>query len=149
MSAFALLTPMSGCTGVSDKNTHVSEAAAAADTVVELTLELPQIPSTVSAPEDKAGFIAIHFWDNLDFTDSRKALDTDFMEQNFVDYLSIFPAVMAEDRVEAFNTLIERSSATPETRALIEALGKKYLNHPESPMRNDEYFADFVAASGR
>lgn len=87
--------------------------------------------------------------DNLDFTDSRKALNTDFMEQNFVDYLSIFPAVMAEDRVEAFKTLIERSSAMPETRALIEALGKKYLNHPESPMRNDEYFADFVAASGR
>ena len=51
----------------------------------ELMLELPFIPETISSPEDKAGFIAIHFWDNLDFSDHSRALNQKFMEQNFVD----------------------------------------------------------------
>lgn len=147
--AFVSALALSGCSGTSEKN---SSAAVTGIPVTEIPpdtiafLELPQIPATIRTPEGKAGFIAIHFWDNLDFRDHRKSLDVNFMEQNFVDYLSILPAVMAEDRVMALNILLERSSATPETRELIESLGIKYLSHPDSPMHNDEYFADFVAA---
>lgn len=142
--AFVSALALSGCSGASEKNSSAAVTEIPPDTIA--FLELPQIPATIRTPEDKAGFIAIHFWDNLDFRDHRKSLDVNFMEQNFVDYLSILPAVMAEDRVMALNILLERSSATPETRELIESLGIKYLSHPDSPMHNDEYFADFVAA---
>ena len=115
----------------------------------ELMLELPFIPETISSPEDKAGFIAIHFWDNLDFSDHSRALNQKFMEQNFVDYLSVLPAVMSSDRVRAFESMFARAVATPETFKLIKALGDKYLNDPRSPMVNGEYYADFVKASQR
>lgn len=137
---------LAACGTPSGGGDKVTDVVATTDTVTaeELSLELPNVPVAISAPHEKAGFIAIHFWDNLDFTDSSKALNVDFMEQNFVDYLSIMPAVMATDRLKAFGALIEQASATPETLALILALGEKYLNHPDSPMLNSEYYSDFV-----
>lgn len=111
-------------------------------------LELPYIPKTISEPEDKAGFIAIHFWDNLDFAESR-ALNVRFMEQNFVDWLSIMPAVMSEDRVKAFQSLFSRAAAVPEVYSLFRGLGDKYLADPQSPMVSSEYYKDYVSASQR
>lgn len=125
-----------------------SSAVELCDTVSSPVLELPAIPATISEPEDKAGFIAIHFWDNLDFSDTSKSLRMPFMEQNFVEYLSIFPAVMSADRLTAFKSLMERASVSPETRALVIELGEKYLNQPDSPMKNAEYYSDFRKAAG-
>lgn len=149
--SIAALIALSAC---GHKGESVTEAEASVglnagvDSMEELTLELPMIPTTISAPEDKAGFLAIHFWDNLDFTDKETALRLPFMEQNFVDYLSIMPAVMAADRRKAFDALIKKASVTPETRSFIIGLGEKYLNDPDSPMKNPDYYADFIASAG-
>lgn len=140
------LIPLWGCRGGSDKrDTEGMDSLS----VTELSLELPAIPSTISEPEDQAGYLAIHFWDNLDFNDPDKAQNIEFMEQNFVDYLSIFPAVMATDRPRAFGRLLERAAANPKVEVMIRSLGKKYLNHPDSPMYNEEYYADFIKAVKR
>lgn len=149
ITVLVLMACATACSGTKDGKQSVAVAGNDAADVEVLALELPRIPSTISEPEDMAGFLAIHFWDNLDFKDSEKSLDADFMERNFVEYLSILPAVLAEDRKAAFNELIERASVTPETRDMIVMFGKKYLHHPQSPMHNDEYYRDFVAASQR
>ncbi|MDE6188625.1 MAG: DUF5106 domain-containing protein, partial [Duncaniella sp.] len=72
-----------------------------------------------------------------------KVSDAEFMEQNFVDYLSIFPAVMAADRQAAFDVLMSRLAVNPSARAMIVSFGEQYLNHPDSPMKNREYYSDF------
>ena len=142
---------MTACGNESARQQETSESASVTVVAAQpdsLSLELPSIPATISAPEDMAGFIAIHFWDNLDFADTSKSLQMPFMEQNFVEYLSIMPAVMSADRVTAFQELIKRASVTPETRALIITLGERYLGDPDSPMKNQEYYADFRKAAG-
>lgn len=128
------------------KKREADAAVEKAEKGAMLALVLPKIPVTVAEPEDRAGFIAVHFWDNLDFADRTKSLNADFMEQNFVEFLSLLPAVIDSDRKEAFGNLIRQASATPESRALIIALGNKYLHHPASPMRNDKYYVDFIKA---
>ncbi|MDE7475642.1 MAG: DUF5106 domain-containing protein, partial [Duncaniella sp.] len=85
--------------------------------------------------------------DNFDFSDKEKSLNLTFMERNFVDYLKLIPAAMTEDRRMAFSELIKRASVSPETRSLIIGFGEKYLNDPDSPMKNAEYYADFVKAA--
>lgn len=139
----ALALPTFFACGDSQKK-GAREAAARVKPV--LALELPRIPVPVAEPEDRAGFIAVHFWDNLDFTDRAKSLNADFMEQNFVRFLSLLPSVPEADRPAAFGNLIRQASATPETRALVIALGNKYLHHPSSPMKDDEMYADFIKA---
>ena len=140
----ALAPGFLGLVGCGSSGKDSAQSPLVEDSVeVVLTLVLPSIPSTISEPEDKAGFIAIHFWDNLDFSDEEKVSDVRFMEQNFVDYLSIFPAVMAADRQAAFDVLMSRSAVNPSARAMIVSFGEKYLNHQDSPMKNSEYYTDF------
>lgn len=94
--------------------------------------------------EGKAGYLAAHFWDNLDFTDTSRSLNEDFMERNFVDFLTIMPAVMSHDRVTAFENLLNRASASDEAYYLIVDYGDKYLIGEDSPLLNEEYYIDFI-----
>ena len=146
---------MSGCSQTQFQSSESNEPIDSSDIEVSNSdsvevpaLEMPVIPATISEPEDMAGFIAIHFWDNLDFSDMEGVGDTVFLEQNFVDYLGVMPAVMASDRLVAFKALMKRSSANKAARELIVAFGEKYLNHPDSPMKNPEHYADFKQAAG-
>ncbi|MCM1076240.1 MAG: DUF5106 domain-containing protein [Bacteroides sp.] len=138
---------LDGC-GNSARDTEADKNGeyAVSDSMNDLKLVLPEIPSTISTPEDKAGFIAIHFWDGLDFNDTAKSMNREFMEQNFVEYISIMPAVMASDRQDAFKVLIKKSSARADTRKMISDFGRKYLANPDSPMKNPEYYKDFLDA---
>ena len=148
--SIAALMTLSACgskgTSGSEGQTPV-DLAVTTDSMENMVFPLPQIPSTISKPEDQIGFIVIHFWDNFDFSDKEKSLNLTFMERNFVDYLTLIPAAMTEDRRMAFSELIKRASVYPETRSLIIGFGEKYLNDPDSPMKNAEYYADFVEAA--
>ena len=109
-----------------------------------LLLELPTIPETISATEDRAGYLAGHFWDNLNFADTTRSLNMDFMEQNFVNFLSVLPAVMSSDRAIAFDNLMHNASAHNDAYWLIVDMCDKYLMDPNSPMRNEDYYIDFL-----
>lgn len=148
----AAIAALWACTETMKSYSHAVKAPPASELSFparDMMLELPEIPRTMSRPEHKAGFIAIHFWDKLDFSDRRLTLNRRFMEQNFVHYLSLLPAVMSSDRVRAFESMFSRAASAPETFGLMKALGKKYLDDPRSPMVNGEYYSDFVRASQR
>lgn len=133
-----------GCSGQKSDAFHSVEShEPLGEDFGEMSLELPMIPSTISTPEDKAGFIAIHFWDTVDFNDTEHSLDQPFMERNFVDYLTLLPSVMTADRKAAFDSLVKHASVNDEARAMIVSLGEKYLNQDGSPLKNPEYYADF------
>lgn len=119
-----------------------------ADSDVEImALELPAIPEPISTMEGRAGYLAAHFWDNLNFADTTRSLNANFMEQNFVDFLSLMPAVMSSDRVIAFDNLLDSAAVTRATYWLVIDMGDKYLIHPDSPLRNEEYYIDFVTSA--
>lgn len=128
--------------GRHDSKTTYSDTAS--DSIEVMALEMPDIPEVIPTLEGKAGYLAAHFWDNLDFTDSARSLNEDFMEQNFVDFLSIMPAVMSHDRVTAFENLLNRASASDEAYYLMVDYGDKYLIGEDSPLLNEEYYVDFI-----
>ncbi|MCI8999064.1 MAG: DUF5106 domain-containing protein [Muribaculaceae bacterium] len=109
-----------------------------------MSLELPAIPEAISTMEGKAGYLAGHFWDNLNFTDTLRSLNVDFMEQNFVDFLSLLPAVMSSDRAVAFDRMLKQASASHDAYWLMVDMGDKYLMDPNSPLRNEDYYIDFL-----
>lgn len=65
------------------------------DSITELPL--PSVPSGITTTEDRAAFVARHFWDALDFRSDPLAVDTAFMEQNFANFISVL-AVTPQDR---------------------------------------------------
>lgn len=109
-----------------------------------MSLQLPAIPEAISSMEGKAGYLAGHFWDNLNFADTTRSLNVDFMEQNFVDFLGVLPAVMSSDRAAAFDNLLRHASVSDDAYWLVVDLGDKYLMDPNSPLRNEDYYIDFL-----
>ena len=101
-------------------------------------LPLPTIPESLNTPEARAAYLALHFWDGMDFSDHALSLDTAFMEQNFANYLSIFPVVTQEtERNKAVGTLLQKAARDSTASAFLLEVVDKYLRDPNSPMRDE------------
>lgn len=101
----------------------------------EKELPLPIVPDSLRAPETRADYILLHFWDDLDSTYSKNAI-----EQAFSNFLSVFPYASDEGREKAVNNLFQKSF----DKEIFIELAEKYLYEPESPLVNDEFYIVFL-----
>jgi hypothetical protein len=140
---FAALALLPSCkNGGQQREAQTEETQSApADTL----LKMPEIPITMTDNGERAAFLVQHFWDNLDFTDTLRSLNRGFMEQNFANYLSIFPIVQDE---EALGNGVERAlkaaASEPKAHKLFADIAYKYLYEPNSPMASDDYYKLFL-----
>ena len=97
---------------------------------------LPDVPATLTAPEDRAEYLSLHYWDHFDFADTSLISRPEITEQAFVDFVSVLPyTTKAQQAVE---TLFSRSLAEKEMLYHFIALADKYLYEPNSPMHDEE-----------
>ena len=97
---------------------------------------LPDVPATLTAPEDRAAYLSLHYWDHFDFADTSLISHPEITEQAFVDFISILPHTSKAQA--AVDTLFRRASAEKEMLYHFIALGDKYLYEPNSPMHDEE-----------
>lgn len=97
---------------------------------------LPDVPATLTAPEDRATYLSLHYWDHFDFADRSLISRPEITEQAFVDFISILPYTPKAQ--QAVDTLFSRTLATQETLYHFIALADKYLYEPNSPMHDEE-----------
>ena len=109
-------------------------------------LPLPAIPATLRTPHERASYLLAHFWDSMSFDDTLRSRNPGFMEQNLVNYLSLFPHAPAEARTEAVHLLMQRAEADKPTYLLLAELAEKYLYTIGSPMQSEEHFIPFLEA---
>ena len=110
-------------------------------------LPLPDVPSSLRTPETRANYIVSHFWDALDFkTDTLKTRDTDFMERNLANYLSLFPIADTTALVSAVETLATNAGKDALSLSILVELIENYLYGPESPVYNEEHYGIFIDA---
>lgn len=114
------------------------------DSVTLKELRLPDVPPSLTVPEERAAYLIAHFWDGMDFGDTLRCRDRAFMEQNFVNYLSLFPHARPEDLPQHIAQLLERAAADSICLDLLNDLAEHYLDEPNSPMRNEEYYILFL-----
>ncbi|MDE6270847.1 MAG: DUF5106 domain-containing protein [Muribaculaceae bacterium] len=110
-------------------------------------LLLPAVPDSIADTGDRAAYVARHFWEALDFGRDARALDTAFMEQTFANFLAVLgvtPPYAARDAVTNF---LNRAAATPATHDLALHISDRYLDDPNSPMRNEEQLMMFLLHS--
>ena len=114
-----------------------------ADTLT-LDLPLPTIPSTLRTPPERAAYLLAHFWDSMDFADTLHSRHPGFVEQNLVNYLSLFPHAQADAHTQAVHALMQRAEADKPAYLLLAELAEKYLHTSDSPMRDEEHFIPFL-----
>lgn len=117
-------------------------ALPASDSVEELAL--PVLPGDMTDPVNRADYLLAHFWDAMDFTDSSRGRDREFMEQNLVNFFSVMPHASADGRQAGVDHLMQMASVDVDVYKLIMELAEHYLYEYGSPMRDEEMFIPFL-----
>lgn len=107
-------------------------------------LPLSVIPSTLCIPHERAAYLLVHIWDDIDFADTLRSHHPAFMEQSLVNFLSLFPHAQAEARIMAVKSLMQRAEVDETAYRLLARLAEKHLYTSGSPMQNEEYFIPFL-----
>ena len=109
-------------------------------------LSLPEIPDSLTAPEERAEYLCLHWWDGFDFADTTLISRPRITEQAFVDFLSVLP--YAADASVPLDTMFRRASADPAMFFHFVSLGEKYLAGRWSPMRDEDLYIDMLRVLG-
>jgi len=103
---------------------------------------LPDIPAALSSPESRARYLALHYWDNFAFADTTLVHQPDITEQAFVDFIVILPHTDRTTAAEGIRAMLHSAEAEPTGRMYeyFLELSERYLDDPNSPFRNEEYY---------
>jgi hypothetical protein len=104
----------------------------------------PQIPTMMTEPQQRATYLLMHYWDNVDFNDMKLVANDDFMEQGFVNYLSVLPIVDALTAERSVEAMMKRAEVNSVAYKKLVNIAEKYLFEPNSPMVNDEMYIMFL-----
>lgn len=118
--------------------------AAAVDTLSSLELPLPVLPSTLTEPAARAAYIIEHYWEAMDFRDTLRSHNADFVEQNFANFISVFPYADEDSRRRAVGNLLHKAEADSTAYVLLTDTAEKYLYDPNSPMLSEDIYILFL-----
>ncbi len=104
----------------------------------------PQIPTMMTEPQQRATYLLMHYWDNVDFNDMKLMANDDFMEQGFVNYLSVLPIVDTQTAERSVEVMMKRAEENKMAYTRLANIAEKYLFEPNSPMANDETYIMFL-----
>lgn len=101
---------------------------------------LPSIPKTITSHDDKNEYLAIHYWDNFNFSDTAYISLNDIMEQAMANYLGILFHSEKNIAYSSIKMTLEKAEKNKDMRIHFLSLFKKYLYDPNSPIRDEEYY---------
>ena len=141
-----LMLVLAAITGCASKSSH---SATGSDTLSGLELPVPDIPDSITHPERRAAYAALRWWDALDFANDSRSLDTAFIEQNFVNFMTVLANTDTLSRQRAVDRLLSSAQHSPQAWSLMTEVAEKYLYDPNSPFRSDELYIPFLRTQSR
>lgn len=129
-----LILPLAACSSAQKK-----PAATAVD-----TFSVPSAPSILTTQEQKAEFIATHYWDNFDFADTTLISRADITEQAFADFANLLPHLPQPLIEKGVAAMMKGAEADSAMYIHFMELAEKYLYDPNSPMRNENIYIEVL-----
>ena len=109
-------------------------------TVKKRSFQLPEIPVMMTEPEQRAIFMANHYWDHFDFRDTAYIHLPDITEQAAVNFMDLTQRVPQEEALSAIRKLAEKASVEPVVLNYFWETLYRYWHDPNSPMKNEDMF---------
>lgn len=107
------------------------------------TFPVADIPPMLTNPGDRAAYLAEHYWDRFDFSDTALLRLPEITEQGFADFLSVLPHTAMETVASSIRNMLTASleqDPTGKMYAYFLSNYKSYLHDPNSPFANEEYY---------
>lgn len=100
----------------------------------------PIPPAVLTSSEARAEFVAMHYWDNFNFSDTSLINKADYTEQAFADYVAILPNMSMPLLEKSVEVLMNKALADSLMYVHFITLSEKYLYDPNSPLRNENIY---------
>ena len=111
----------------------------------DLKVYIPEIPDSIVDPDKRLEYAVVHYWDQYSFSDKETAQDTISLEQSFSNYISLLDAVNESVKDKSVDRFVAKALINnDETSQLVDDVVRKYLDEPNSPMRNEDLFIVFL-----
>lgn len=107
-------------------------------------VELPVIPAMIVDPVERADYMALHYWDKFDFSDTVDIYRPEFMEQFFADYINVLNYASTAAAEKSIRDLTNKAVADTTMQYCFMELFEKYLYDPNSPMRNEDFYIPYL-----
>ena len=128
--------------GLGISNTSCGQAgktAPVAESVVK-EFKYPAVPVTLTSPEDRADYLAEHYWTHFNFTDTTYIHMPEITEQAYVNYIDVLKLI---DRDKATGYMAQTMRGAESNKLIFHYFGdlaEKYLYDPNSPFQNDQLY---------
>ncbi len=124
--------------GGRQKTTPVSDTAEAGQGVE--TYVLPKIPAMLTGEAELTEYLAQHYWDNFNFSDTTNISKPDYTEQAFVNYVDILLKSPHDIGDAGIRTMFRKAAVDKAMFQHFAEMSEEYLFEPNSPFRDDEYY---------
>lgn len=135
---FLLSLSFYGC-----KQGNSSEKTSVAITKSDIkTFVLPEIPIMLEMPEQRADYLASHYWDNMVVSpqDTIFSYDSTEIEQAWVNYCSLLNGMSYSDARAKVKEAFDKFGQNKNAFIHFIGLAEKYWYDPNSPMRCEELY---------
>ena len=105
----------------------------------------PEVPESMTVPEDRMAYLLEHFWVRYDFRDTELLQRREITEQGFADFVGLL--MQSGDKAlwqRAMKPFAEAAAKTPEAYRCFGELAELYLYDANSPMRDEELYLAFL-----
>ncbi|KGN93033.1 DUF5106 domain-containing protein [Porphyromonas crevioricanis] len=103
-----------------------------------LAFPLPDVPSYLIEPHDRAKYLLLHYWDNCSFTDTTELQKGGRMEASFANFAALAANMPLAEIQQSLLVPLEKSSGKMLNFFL--KMYEKYYYFSNSPMHNEEFY---------
>ncbi|MDR3118631.1 MAG: DUF5106 domain-containing protein [Mediterranea sp.] len=101
---------------------------------------LPEIPAMYTTPEQQAGFLVKHYWDNFDFADTTCKHRPEITERIYAGFLDVAGHASMESACEGMKRMMTSAGKDKKVFDHFVSLADKFLYDPNSLFRNEELY---------
>lgn len=111
-----------------------------------LCLPLPVVPRYADTPEKRSLYMADHYWDAADWSDTTLLKSDRFMGESMANYGVLLSNIDEKRRPGIISSLLNRHEITPTAYRALEEYAYRYFYYPGAPQYDAELYLLFVNA---
>lgn len=121
------------------KNKQKDQESSAVVKNLKREFHFPSIPTVLTTPNERADYLATHYWEKFDFNDT-SYIHLNVTEQAMVNFIDVIKRVSANIADSAMTRTMKEASVQPKMFKHFWNTFNKYLNDPNSPLRNEDLY---------
>ena len=134
---------LSSCTGCSSRGAGGSGGSASGESP-ELSVQQP--PAMLTGDSLRMAWMAAHYWDNLDWSDTTWIADTAALEGYFTPWAQLLAQMPESEAAKFSGALFRKGNDHPDMQLRLLDAAEYFWRHPNSPFRSEELFIPALEA---